>query len=290
MEKFFLINIPPVWLGVGMVLFAILTSLGGLLLVRRSVELRRLQQQHDVAGFIIAVVGVLYAVLLAFIVVIQWQAYSTAQANASQEATAIGNLYRDAVALGPPGRQLTSATANYAVQLAYREAPYLAKHQRQLPGANRSENEVWKALSNLNASTASHAVFVQRAIEDASTAAEDRRTEIEDSRTELPTALWVVLLAGGALTVGFTYFFGLESFGAQAAMVSTLAAMIALSLFLILTLDLPFTGGMSVKPDALKHEITEFCGYDFIHPEATKNCVGQTPDALLRLPAPSLGP
>ena len=38
-------------------------------------------------------------------------------------------------------------------------------------------------------------------------------------------------------------------------MVATLAAIVALSLFVILTLDLPYTGDVAAKPDALEAEI-----------------------------------
>jgi hypothetical protein len=80
------------------------------------------------------------------------------------------------------------------------------------------------------------------------------------------------LLVGGALTIGFTFFFGLESFASQAAMMSTLAVLIALSLFVILVLDLPFSGDLAIKPDALESEIAEFCSYDFVHPERGGRC------------------
>ena len=99
-----------------------------------------------------------------------------------------------------------------------------------------------------------------------------RRTRIEDSSTELPLPLWVVLLIGAGLTIGFTYFFGLESFTAQAIMVSTLATIIALSLFVILTLDLPYSGDVAAKPGALEAEINEFCSYNFVVPAAGTNC------------------
>jgi hypothetical protein len=64
----------------------------------------------------------------------------------------------------------------------------------------------------------------------------------------------------------------LESFTAQAIMVSTLAAIIALSLFVILTLDLPYTGDVAARPDALEAEINEFCSYNFVVPAGGENC------------------
>jgi hypothetical protein len=61
-----------------------------------------------------------------------------------------------------------------------------------------------------------------------------------------------VLIAGAAISVGFTYFFGVKNFLAQALMVGALAAITGLVVFLVLTLDLPYTGDVGVAPAAMK--------------------------------------
>jgi hypothetical protein len=99
---------------------------------------------------------------------------------------------------------------------------------------------------------------VSAAIKDAGQMSEDRRTRLIDSTAEVPGPLWVVLIVGGVITIGFVYFLGIERFAAQAAMVAALGSIIALSLFVILTLDLPFTGGVSVKPDAMRSVMAGF--------------------------------
>src|SRR5262249_33164616 len=106
MERFLVNNVPTVWLAVGMVVVAVATAIGGLWLARRSVEVSTLEAERGVAGFIIAAVGVISAVLLAFGGVIEWEESSAASSDAPTEATAVGNLSRDAVALGPQGRSL----------------------------------------------------------------------------------------------------------------------------------------------------------------------------------------
>lgn len=247
-------------------------AFAGLAVVRHSVELRKLQSQHEVAGFIIAVVGVIYAVLLAFVVVIQWEEFSSSRDTANTEASAIGNLFRDAVALGPPGRPLAAAVANYAEKVAHREWPYVASHQEGDKSTDPSLNLVWSTVSRTKPASATGEWFVRKAIDDVSAATEARRTRVDDSSSTLPAPLWIVLLVGAALTIGFTYFFGLDSFASQAAMMSALAVIIALSLFVILALDLPFSGDLAIKPTALEAEIAEFCSYDFVHPERGRRC------------------
>ena len=55
----------------------------------------------------------------------------------------------------------------------------------------------------------------------------------------LPTVLWVVLVVGGMVVVGFAYLFGMENTVAHALMVVALAGVIALGLFTIGAMDIP---------------------------------------------------
>jgi fumarate reductase subunit D len=64
----------------------VLVAVVGLLLVQRLVPPDRREEHNDVAGFIYAVLGVAYAVLLAFVVIAVWQDYNTAQTNVESEA------------------------------------------------------------------------------------------------------------------------------------------------------------------------------------------------------------
>jgi hypothetical protein len=272
LEKWLLNNVPTPWLALSIVVISVALALGGFVLVRKHVDHGALKQQHDVAGFLIAVIGVIYAVLLGFVVVVQWQSFSDAETTGGNEAAAIGNLYRDAVALGPAGVKLRAATGVYAREIAYVEYPYMAKHETEAPTVDAARNEMWKEVRQLRAPDATAQQFVQQAVVDVSAATQDRRERVRESASELPISLWVVLIVGGVLTVGFCYFFSLESFAAQATMIGILATLVGIALFVILSLDFPFTGSVANGPDALVREINEFCSYDFVHPLRSARC------------------
>jgi hypothetical protein len=53
----------------------------------------RREEQNNVAGFIYAVLGLAYAVLLAFVVIAVWQDYNTAQTNVESEAHELSGVY-----------------------------------------------------------------------------------------------------------------------------------------------------------------------------------------------------
>ena len=67
----------PLWLS-GLLVVGLPTALAmvGPVLVRRYVSLERLTTNNEVAGFKFAAVGVLYAVLLAFAVIVVWERFS----------------------------------------------------------------------------------------------------------------------------------------------------------------------------------------------------------------------
>jgi hypothetical protein len=63
-----------------------LISLIGLELVQRLVPAVARQRHNDVAGFIYAALGVIYAVLLALVVITVWEEYQAASETVEQEA------------------------------------------------------------------------------------------------------------------------------------------------------------------------------------------------------------
>ena len=73
---------------------AIMLALLGLAVVSRSVPHDRLARHTDVAGYVYAVIGVIYAVILAQVVVAAWDEYRDARAVAADEANAVLNLAR----------------------------------------------------------------------------------------------------------------------------------------------------------------------------------------------------
>jgi predicted membrane chloride channel (bestrophin family) len=74
----------------------VLLAVAGILLARRWVGVEVLKLNNEVAGFIYAVIGVVYAVLLGFTTIIVWEQYDKAQAVVDQEANELADLYRNA--------------------------------------------------------------------------------------------------------------------------------------------------------------------------------------------------
>ena len=80
------------FLGLLVVGLSIVLSWFGLRTVRRFVPIDVLQSHHEVAGFMIGVLGAIYAVLLAFVVVALWNQYQEARSAVEQEANQLSDL------------------------------------------------------------------------------------------------------------------------------------------------------------------------------------------------------
>lgn len=84
----------PLWL-VGLIVMVVAEaySVGLMLLTRAVYGVSRLAENNEVAGFKFAVVGVFYAVLLAFVVFV-WENYRNTEAAVRNEANALIDLCR----------------------------------------------------------------------------------------------------------------------------------------------------------------------------------------------------
>ena len=70
--------------------------------------------------------------------------------------------------------------------------------------------------------------------------------------------LWVALIVGAAVTIGFTMIFGLRSALLHTIMTGSLAALIGVLLVVALALDHPFAGDVAVHPAPLERVLVDF--------------------------------
>ena len=241
----------PTWL-LGSLLIGgtVLLAHGGLWLVRRQVDPETLRASHDVAGFLLAIVGVIYAVLLALVVVSVWEEYKDAETATAREANGLADVFR--MSYGLPGKlqiQIRVEARAYAHAVVTEEWPLLARGKPG-PQAVNDMDRLWAAYERWEPKTSRENVLYSESISALRDMNDARRVRLLESRRGVPGLMWFVLCMGGIGTVVFTYFFGAQNFRAQALMTGVLAAEIALVLLLIMALDYPFSGDLRVQPTA----------------------------------------
>jgi ABC-type multidrug transport system fused ATPase/permease subunit len=249
---------PPLAAIAAMLLGAGVPSLG-LLAVHRFIPHAIRSVHNDVAGFVLAIVGVIYAVLLAFIAVAVWQSFGQAEDLVQTEANLVGNLYRDTSALPEPAASsLRNDLFVYAETVVQDEWPELS--------AGRLDDAAgWQLLDRFHTTlfgirTENQSITLLQAdmgsrldrLYDA------RRGRFHVANASLPSILWWNLVGGAVILMGFTYLFGVPNLQMHVAMVALLGALIGLVLALILLLNKPFEGRshVSVEPfEKLVHSV-----------------------------------
>ncbi|MFH0886623.1 MAG: hypothetical protein V1843_00485 [bacterium] len=243
-----LLNIPTTLLGILIIGGTIGLSILGLLIVRKYVPAKKFKAHNDVAGFIFATLGVIYAVMLAFLVIVAWENFDQCNSNVVKEANFIGSLYRDSEAFSPDFKaELSTALNAYVNSIIHDEWPLLSKG-RGSPRTHQLSTNIYKLYAKYEPRSISEQIFLAESIGKRNDAGELKRIRIHDSHTGIHPVLWLVLIMGGMITISFTFFFGMENFGAQIIMTSLLAGMIGLMLFTVMVLDYPYSGSVSIHP------------------------------------------
>jgi len=220
--------------------------------VQRLVPTEHRQAHNDVAGFIYAVLGVAYAVLLGLMVVAVWDDRQEAQSAATEEANELSAIFWIAHALPEPeARHIQKLVRDYATVVVSEEYP-LMEHGKSSP-------EAWALLDDLRASVEAiqptndtQLVLYDNEIQRLHDLGDSRRERLLHAEEGLPAILWAVLLVGGMIEVGFTYLFGLQNTIVHVLMVAALALIIGLVLFTIGALDFPFRGDLKIEPTAFE--------------------------------------
>src|SRR5215210_6481088 len=230
------------------VFLPVLVAVAGLVLVQRLVPPERREGQNDVAGFIYAVLGVAYAVLLAFMLIAVWQDYNTAQTNVESEAHELAGVYFLASHLPEPERtRLQDLARTYARVVVEEEWPMMERGQTS-PRADSLLRQLRLKLLQFDPRTKGEQVLYERGLTQVHDAVDARRSRLLEVREGIPNLLWVVLVVGGVITVSFTYLFGLKSNLAHALMVAALTLVICGILFTIAEFNYASSGVVEIRP------------------------------------------
>ena len=221
---------------------AAIYSIGLMLATRAAYGVDRLALNNEVAGFKFAVIGVFYAVMLAFVVIAVWEDFRKTEAAVRDEAKAVVDLHRLSLAL--------PAAGGAAIGQHLRDyVDDVRKHEWQTMAVGEPSDAVIEDLGQL-----SRAIFAvepqnqqqlalyEEALRLLSVITDNRTERLDSADGSMPGILWFVLIVGGLITLGYPAFFGSTNRVAQVLMTAALAELVALSLLLGLAFDYPFTG------------------------------------------------
>src|SRR5215208_3685 len=241
-----------------LIVAAVVLALLGLVLVRRMVPRERLARHIDVAGYVYAVIGVIYAVILAQVVIAAWQEYQDARAVADDEANAVLNLARLAQVWPDEDRErVEDALSDYAQHVVDVEWPTMAHNQFDESSHTPLLHDVWQAVNEAGVRAEDLDPVYAASLQQLDELDAARRSRVLLGRDRLPEAMTLTLIIGAVVTIGFSYLFAVEDGWIQGLMTASLATLVALLLLLEYQLDTPYEGVSAIEPTAMELVRTE---------------------------------
>ena len=213
------------------------------------------RESNDFTGAVVAVIGTTYAVILAFTLSGVWNMFQGAQANEEQEANALVNVYRIAMAMpDDDARKVQQLCVQYADNALHREWP--AMEQERLPGdGDTMINQLWSLAGQIQGRAKPDAIAAYQLMEELRGLTQYRRIRVMQARESLPKVLWTVLILGGIITVAASCFFGVTSFRFHLLQVLVLSFLISLVLVAIADIDQPYQGIVKVAPEGFQFAV-----------------------------------
>jgi hypothetical protein len=244
----------PDWQALLVILAAVVgPSIIGFVIVQRLVPVSVRLAHNEVAGFVFSVVGVMYGVLLAFVVIVVWEQYSESRVNTRHESSAVVSLQHamGAYADASDSPDLRPALLGYLHEIVAGEFPVMAA-QRRLPPVSQALEAIWQGVQGLSPTSLRQQVLYGELIGKLNELERLRAERLGDAHEELPHVIWLALIAGAVLTIGFAFFLGTENVSAHGVMIAVLGALVGVVFYVIVELDHPFSGAVSIGAEGFQ--------------------------------------
>jgi hypothetical protein len=232
---------------VGTVVVTLGVVLLGIWLIRRLVPATREGFDAEVSSQMLGVVASLLGLLLAFVIVIEYQNFGGAQNNVGQEADSLAAITRDSHALTPAdGARVRAAIGTYVRAVVDDEWPRLRNGHDSAQAWN-DVNVVYAALQAVKPTTPQATAFYNDSVKQLNTALIARRDRLASATGGLPSLVLALILLGAFVILGYVLLVGSRSFWFHAIGACSIALVVALSLVVLVDLSYPFSGSLNVS-------------------------------------------
>jgi hypothetical protein len=204
-------------------------------------------QHNEVGGFIVAVVGALYGVLLGFMTVIAWQHYAEARQVVGEESAAATDAWHASVGMPTAARsRVRHDMLLYAETMMNREWPAMRSGTYD-KDADLIVMDAIGAAGNFVPANAKESNSQSATLQQLGVLHDLRWRRLADNESGISSFEWLVLLLGAACIVGFCWLFGLENRDVHLIMTSAVAIVVTATLVLLFELQYPFQSDLRIS-------------------------------------------
>jgi hypothetical protein len=230
---------------------------------RRIIKKHVAEGHNDVLVPIFLTAGVIYAVLLGFIVVAVWESYGAAHDNISEEAAMLVPLYRQTTVMAPEkGVVMQRLIREYAENVVHDEWPTLQRSGAASEKARKSIGDIFREYSTLTPATKVREFIAAQFLSTLSQIILDRNKRVLQANEQLSWVIWLGVIGGGAIIIGMTFFLYMDRPQPQMVMVGVMSGMIGMLLFMMVVLNKPFVGPLALEPAPFEQALATFTDID----------------------------
>jgi hypothetical protein len=242
----------PLWLTCSTLILlysAVASGLFYLLARRIHLKFRISDDTNNVISGVLATIGVLYGLLLGLVSVDNWDNFDDARNLSATEAAAISAFYRDVAILHHPrGPALQGDVRNYLRKIIRDEFP--AYNNGVVPeGSYHLLDAIHRDLVSYLPEGPVELEFYKEAVSHF-----NRMVELRDLRIDsvahdgVPVVYWFAIVMGSLAIIVVSFFFHMPSYSGHLLLVNCITFFTAVMVFLILAVDNPWRGTISVSP------------------------------------------
>ena len=234
--------------GILFVALPTVASVAAVYFVRRLKSHEILKENNEFASITYPIIALIYGVFLAFAIIIAWGRFSDAEQSAVNEVTHLSQLWRDSEVFPKEQRdQMHKTLIGYTRAVKDKEWSSMAKERKADEDTKKAYRELWKSYYAYEPQTESQKAFYAASIDQINEIGRNRRQRIMFSSAEVPAILWAFVICGGFITVAFCYLLGTKHGWSQALICGLITALISFSIFVVFSLQHPFTGDVSIS-------------------------------------------
>lgn len=238
----------PIWIMVLIILLlSIITVFAGFKLIHKFYQYDHLEKYHNVTSYIFNAYGLLYAVVIAFVVFINWSDYNNAQEHLYLESNHISNMFHIVQGFQEPLKSdILKSIVSYTDYINTNEIVEM-KTGKLSYGNNAEYNKLWDNVLKVNVKTLDNTYLYDQCIQEMNKISEYRRYRFFFLSNTIPLLIWVIMFLGCYFSFSFSFFFGMRSKFPYLYLVIGFTFINLILLYLIYVLDHPYEGSNAIS-------------------------------------------